>query len=129
MSEYSSAVPRGGTYCFLHLQDQQCSPSSRWKLGPDVEAETVKLLEPNVNVGASEPMVSQGTKQTNCIWELVGGSLREERLDALKKRTSIHGLDPEGEYGWYVDLRRFGSAPHGGFGMGFERLMSWVRGI
>ncbi|KIJ12196.1 hypothetical protein PAXINDRAFT_101319 [Paxillus involutus ATCC 200175] len=42
MSEHSSAVPRGGTYCFLHLQDQQCSPSSRWKLGPDVEAETVK---------------------------------------------------------------------------------------
>ncbi|KIJ12198.1 hypothetical protein PAXINDRAFT_118299 [Paxillus involutus ATCC 200175] len=64
------------------------------------------------------------------VGELVGGSLREERLDALKKRMSTHALDPEGEeYGWYVDLRRFGSAPHGGFGMGFERLVSWVSGI
>ncbi|KIJ61659.1 hypothetical protein HYDPIDRAFT_136994 [Hydnomerulius pinastri MD-312] len=64
------------------------------------------------------------------VGELVGGSLREERLDALKNRMSAHGLDLEGEdYGWYADLRRFGSAPHGGFGMGFERLVSWVSGI
>lgn len=64
------------------------------------------------------------------VGELVGGSLREERLDALKTRMLAHGLDTEGEeYGWYLDLRRFGSAPHGGFGMGFERLVSWVSGI
>ncbi|KAF9225764.1 asparaginyl-tRNA synthetase [Gyrodon lividus] len=64
------------------------------------------------------------------VGELVGGSLREERLEALQKRMAVHRLDPEGEeYGWYVDLRRFGSAPHGGFGMGFERLVSWLSGI
>ncbi|KAF9236681.1 hypothetical protein BU15DRAFT_89065 [Melanogaster broomeanus] len=64
------------------------------------------------------------------VGELVGGSLREERLEALQKRMHVHGLDPEGEdYRWYVDLRRFGSAPHGGFGMGFERLVSWISGI
>ncbi|KAF8137538.1 hypothetical protein EV363DRAFT_1428417 [Boletus edulis] len=61
---------------------------------------------------------------------LVGGSLREERLEPLQQRMTSHGLDPAGEeYGWYVDLRRYGSAPHGGFGLGLERLVSWVSGI
>ena len=64
------------------------------------------------------------------VGELVGGSLREERLEPLQQRMTSHGLDPTGEeYSWYVDLRRYGSAPHGGFGMGFERLVSWVSGI
>ncbi|KAI6124560.1 hypothetical protein EDD16DRAFT_1691267 [Pisolithus croceorrhizus] len=64
------------------------------------------------------------------VGELVGGSLREERLDALRSRMSALGMDTEGEeYKWYLDLRRFGSAPHGGFGLGFERLVSWVSGI
>lgn len=64
------------------------------------------------------------------VGELAGGSLREERLKPLQHRMTSHGLDPSGEeYGWYVDLRRYGSAPHGGFGMGFERLVSWVSGI
>lgn len=64
------------------------------------------------------------------VGELVGGSLREERLEPLQQRMISHGLDPAGEeYGWYVDLRRYGSAPHGGFGMGLERLVSWVSGI
>lgn len=64
------------------------------------------------------------------VGELVGGSLREERLEPLQRRLTSHGLDPTGEdYGWYVDLRRYGSAPHGGFGMGLERLVSWMSGI
>jgi len=64
------------------------------------------------------------------VGELVGGSLREERLEHLQQRMVSHGLDPAGEeYSWYVDLRRYGSAPHGGFGLGFERLVSWVSGI
>jgi len=64
------------------------------------------------------------------VGELVGGSLREERLEPLQQRMASHGLDPSGEeYGWYLDLRRYGSAPHGGFGMGFERLVSWMSGI
>lgn len=61
------------------------------------------------------------------IGELVGGSLREERLSMLDEALVRHGLDKE-EYGWYRDLRRFGGAPHGGFGMGFERLVSWMTG-
>lgn len=64
------------------------------------------------------------------VGELAGGSLREERLGLLRSRMGGLGLDPDGEeYRWYLELRRFGSAPHAGFGMGFERLVSWVSGI
>jgi asparaginyl-tRNA synthetase len=62
------------------------------------------------------------------IGELVGGSLREERFERLKDAIQAHGLDAS-TYHWYSDLRRFGGAPHGGFGLGFERLISWVSGI
>lgn len=62
------------------------------------------------------------------IGELVGGSLREERLGVLERSLGTHGLNKE-EYGWYLDLRKYGGAPHGGFGMGFERLISWLSGI
>lgn len=62
------------------------------------------------------------------IGELVGGSVREERLAHLESAMKKHGLSVE-EYGWYLDLRRYGSVPHGGFGIGFERLISWISGI
>ncbi|CAM2059134.1 asparagine--tRNA ligase [Desulfovibrionales bacterium] len=62
------------------------------------------------------------------IGELIGGSQREERLDVLKARLSDKGLQAE-KYWWYLDLRRFGSAPHAGFGLGFERLLMFVTGI
>ncbi|KAM9441555.1 asparaginyl-tRNA synthetase isoform 2-T2 [Salvelinus alpinus] len=61
------------------------------------------------------------------VGELCGGSLREERLDLLKTRLAQAGLDET--YGWYLDLRRFGSVPHGGFGMGFERYLQCVLGV
>ncbi|KAF7356591.1 Asparaginyl-tRNA synthetase [Mycena venus] len=62
--------------------------------------------------------------------ELVGGSVREERLDVLRASMRSKGMEMDGErYGWYGDLRRFGGAPHVGFGMGFERLVGWVGGI
>jgi asparaginyl-tRNA synthetase len=62
------------------------------------------------------------------IGEIVGGSQREERLDVLQHRIREHGL-PEEAYGWYLDLRRFGSAPHSGFGLGLERLLMYVTGM
>lgn len=62
------------------------------------------------------------------IGEIIGGSQREERYERLVKR--IHELNlPEKELWWYLDLRKFGSAPHAGFGLGFERLMLFVTGM
>lgn len=62
------------------------------------------------------------------IGEIVGGSQREERLDVLRANLARHGL-PETEYQWYLDLRRYGSVPHAGFGLGFERLLMFVTGV
>lgn len=62
------------------------------------------------------------------IGEIVGGSQREERLDYLDKRMDEMGLSKE-DYWWYRDLRRYGSVPHAGFGLGFERLISYATGI
>lgn len=60
--------------------------------------------------------------------ELAGGSLREHRLPQLTRAISEAGLDQEG-YQWYLDLRRYGSVPHGGWGMGFDRWVCWITGI
>lgn len=62
------------------------------------------------------------------IGELIGGSQREERLDLLTKRIRELGYDPA-SYWWYLDLRRFGTVPHVGFGLGFERLVMLLTGI
>ena len=62
------------------------------------------------------------------IGEIVGGSQREERLDRLEKRMKDLNL-PEEDYWWYLDLRRYGTAVHSGFGLGFERLIMYLTGI
>ncbi|MBQ8550107.1 MAG: asparagine--tRNA ligase [Clostridia bacterium] len=62
------------------------------------------------------------------IGEIIGGSQREERLDLLTERIRELGLEEE-QYSWYLDLRRFGSCRHAGFGLGFERLVMYVTGI
>jgi asparaginyl-tRNA synthetase len=62
------------------------------------------------------------------IGEIVGGSQREERLDVLEQNMRRHGMDP-GDYKWYLDLRRYGTAPHSGFGLGFERMLMFITGV
>ena len=62
------------------------------------------------------------------IGEIIGGSQREERLDVLESRIRAQGLDPE-IYWWYLDLRRYGTVPHAGFGLGFERLVQFMTGM
>ena len=62
------------------------------------------------------------------IGEIIGGSQREERLDVLRGSMRSEGLSEE-EYQWYIDLRKFGSVPHSGFGMGFERMLMMVTGV
>jgi asparaginyl-tRNA synthetase len=62
------------------------------------------------------------------VGELIGGSQREERYDVLKSVMTAAGLDLDA-YAWYLDLRRFGTVPHAGFGLGFERLVMYVTGM
>jgi asparaginyl-tRNA synthetase len=62
------------------------------------------------------------------IGEIIGGSQREERLDVLEAKMKELGMNMQ-EYWWYLDLRRYGSAKHGGFGLGFERMVMYLTGI
>ena len=61
------------------------------------------------------------------VGEIIGGSVREERESHLKKQMEEKGVDPA-SYNWYMDLRRYGSVPHGGFGLGFERFLQFSTG-
>jgi asparaginyl-tRNA synthetase len=62
------------------------------------------------------------------IGEIVGGSQREERLEVLEENMRRHKMDPA-DYKWYLDLRRYGTVPHAGFGLGFERMLMFVTGV
>jgi asparaginyl-tRNA synthetase len=62
------------------------------------------------------------------VGEIIGGSQREERLDVLERRMVEAGLRPE-DYWWYLDLRRFGTVPHAGFGLGLERVVQFITGM
>ena len=62
------------------------------------------------------------------IGEIIGGSQREERLEILDMRMDDCGLNKD-HYQWYRDLRRYGTVPHAGFGLGLERLVSYVTGV
>ena len=62
------------------------------------------------------------------IGEIIGGSQREERLEVLRTRIKESGID-EDEIWWYLDLRKYGSVPHSGFGLGFERIVQFCTGM
>ncbi|HMO34890.1 MAG TPA: asparagine--tRNA ligase [Gemmatales bacterium] len=62
------------------------------------------------------------------VGEIIGGSQREERLEVLEERIREQGMNPEG-YWWYADLRRYGTVPHSGFGLGLERMMLFLTGM
>jgi asparaginyl-tRNA synthetase len=87
----------------------------------EIKAFYMRLNDDGSTVAAMDLLVPR-------IGELCGGSQREERLDVLTRRMAEAGL-PEEPYWWYLDTRRYGSAPHAGFGMGFERLLMLVTGI
>ena len=59
--------------------------------------------------------------------EIIGGSVREDDYDMLVERIKHEGYNPE-SYDWYLDLRKYGSVPHGGFGLGVERTVAWITG-
>jgi len=60
--------------------------------------------------------------------EIIGGGQREENIEVLRRRIAEHALKEE-DYSWYLDLRRFGSVPHSGFGLGVERTVAWMTGV
>jgi asparaginyl-tRNA synthetase len=62
------------------------------------------------------------------VGEIIGGSQREERLDVLERRMREQNLNPE-SYWWYLDLRRYGTVPHSGFGLGLERTIQFATGM
>jgi asparaginyl-tRNA synthetase len=60
--------------------------------------------------------------------EIIGGSQRDTDIDELKKYLKLQGEKPE-NYSWYLDLRKYGSVPHSGYGLGVERVVSWICGL
>jgi asparaginyl-tRNA synthetase len=87
----------------------------------EIKAFYMRLNDDNRTVAAMDLLVPE-------IGEIIGGSQREERHDVLKERISAMGLN-ESDYEWYLNLRRFGGAPHAGFGLGFERAVMYLTGM
>ena len=87
----------------------------------EIKAFYMRQNDDGKTVGAMDVLVPR-------IGEIIGGSQREERQDLLLSRLRESGL-PEQEYWWYMDLRRYGTAPHSGFGLGFERTVQFVTGV
>lgn len=87
----------------------------------DIKAFYMKLNPDNKTVAAMDCLVPG-------IGEIVGGSQREEDYDKLEKRINELGLDMD-SYDWYMDLRKYGSVVHSGYGLGFERLIMYITGI
>ncbi len=87
----------------------------------EIKAFYMKLNDDDKTVRAMDILVPR-------LGEIVGGSEREADYDKLKKRIADCGLNPD-DYWWYLDLRRFGTVPHAGFGLGFERVIQFVTGM
>ena len=87
----------------------------------EIKAFYMRMNEDNKTVAAMDLLVPG-------VGEIIGGSQREERYDRLLKRIEELGLKKE-DYWWYLDLRRFGSNPHAGYGLGFERMIMYITGM
>jgi asparaginyl-tRNA synthetase len=87
----------------------------------DIKPFYMRLNDDDSTVAAMDLLVPR-------VGELVGGSQREERLDRLERRMQEAGMNRD-SYWWYLDLRRFGTVPHAGFGLGFERFLMTVTGV
>ncbi|MCH5276665.1 MAG: asparagine--tRNA ligase [Desulfovibrionaceae bacterium] len=97
------------------------APVTVYDYPKSIKAFYMRLNDDGETVAAMDLLVPR-------IGELIGGSQREERLNVLESRIRELGQRPE-DYWWYLDLRRYGTAPHAGFGMGFERLIMLLTGI
>lgn len=96
-------------------------PTIVYNYPKEIKAFYMRVNEDGRTVAAMDILVPK-------IGEIIGGSQREERLDVLEARLRDLNLPPE-DYWWYLDLRRFGTTPHAGFGLGFERLIQFATGM
>ncbi|MDQ6861298.1 MAG: asparagine--tRNA ligase [Verrucomicrobiota bacterium] len=97
------------------------SPVTVFNYPKEIKPFYMRLNDDNQTVTAMDVLVPG-------IGEIVGGSQREERLEVLEANLRRHKLDPA-DYKWYLDLRRYGTVPHAGFGLGFERMLMFVTGV
>ena len=87
----------------------------------EIKAFYMRLNDDNKTVAAMDMLVPG-------IGELIGGSQREERIEILKTKIQDSGMNID-DYSWYLDLRKFGGTRHGGFGLGFERMLMYLTGM
>ena len=97
------------------------SPVTVFNYPREIKPFYMRLNDDNKTVTAMDVLVPG-------IGEVIGGAQREERLDQLLENMKFHKLKPE-DYWWYADLRRYGTVPHAGFGLGFERLLMFLTGV
>jgi asparaginyl-tRNA synthetase len=97
------------------------SPVTVFNYPREIKPFYMRLNEDNQTVTAMDVLVPG-------IGEVIGGAQREERLGQLLENMKFHKLKPE-DYWWYADLRRYGTVPHAGFGLGFERLLMFLTGV
>ena len=105
-----------------YLTEEYCrKPVMVYDYPREIKSFYMRLNDDNRTVAAMDLLVPR-------IGELIGGSQREERLEVLERRLDEFGLPPE-DYWWYLDIRRFGTVPHAGFGLGFERFLMMITGV
>jgi asparaginyl-tRNA synthetase len=97
------------------------SPVTVFNYPREIKPFYMRLNEDNQTVTAMDVLVPG-------IGEVIGGAQREERLEQLLENMKFHKLNPQ-DYWWYTDLRRYGTVPHAGFGLGFERLLMFLTGV
>ncbi|MEW5909529.1 MAG: amino acid--tRNA ligase-related protein, partial [Thermodesulfobacteriota bacterium] len=103
--------------CEVHFK----KPVIVYNYPKEIKAFYMRLNDDEKTVAAMDLLVPR-------VGELVGGSQREERHDVLIRRMIESGLNPK-DYWWYLDIRKFGTVPHSGFGLGFERFLMMATGI
>ena len=96
-------------------------PMTVYNYPKEIKPFYMRLNDDNKTVAAMDMLVPG-------IGEIIGGSQREERLDLLVENLKRQDIQPK-DYWWYVDSRRYGSVPHSGFGLGFERMLMYITGM
>jgi len=105
-----------------HLTEQEFhAPVILYDYPKEIKSFYMRLNDDGRTVRAMDILVPK-------VGEIIGGSQREERLDVLETRMHEQGLDPAA-YWWYLDLRRYGTVPHSGFGLGLERVLQFITGM